>query len=40
MGIRDLEALDMLAREHQMKLERQFRLPANNRLLLIRKNKR
>lgn len=39
MGIRDLEALDRLAREHQMKLERQFRLPANNRLLLIRKNK-
>ena len=39
MGIRDLEALDILAQEHQLKLERQFQLPANNRLLLFRKNK-
>ena len=36
-GIRDLEALEMLAKEQQMELERQFRLPANNCLLVFRK---
>jgi hypothetical protein len=38
MGIRDLEALDSLARRHQMKLTRQFPLPANNRLLVFHKH--
>ncbi len=37
-GIRDLEALDALAADQQMKLEQQFRLPANNCLLVFRKN--
>jgi cyclopropane fatty-acyl-phospholipid synthase-like methyltransferase len=39
MGIRDLDALDTLAQGHQMKLQQQFLLPANNRLLVFRKNK-
>jgi len=38
-GIRDLEALDALASGQQMKLEQQFRLPANNCLLVFRKNR-
>jgi hypothetical protein len=37
MGLRDLEALDLLAHRHQMRLKQQFRLPANNCLLLFRK---
>ena len=37
MGIRSREALDSLARRHQMDLVRQFRLPANNSLLVFRK---
>ena len=37
MGVRDLEALDLLAHEHEMKLVQQFRLPANNRLLVFHK---
>jgi len=37
-GIRDLEALDALAAGQQMKLAQQFRLPANNCLLVFRKN--
>jgi len=37
MGIRDLEALDSLAHRHQMKLKQQFRLPANNCLLVFHK---
>jgi hypothetical protein len=36
-GIRDLEALDTLASGQQMKLQQQFRLPANNCLLVFRK---
>jgi hypothetical protein len=38
-GIRDLEALDTLASGQQMKLQQQFRLPANNCLLVFRKNR-
>jgi SAM-dependent methyltransferase len=37
-GIRDLEALDALAAGQQMKLAKQFRLPANNCLLVFRKS--
>lgn len=37
MGIRDREALESLANQHQMELERQFGLPANNSLLMFRK---
>jgi len=37
-GIRDLEALESLALGQQMKLQQQFRLPANNSLLVFRKN--
>jgi hypothetical protein len=37
MGVRDLEALESLANDHQMKLKQQFRLPANNSLLVFRK---
>ena len=36
-GIRDLEALEMLASGQQMKLTQQFRLPANNCLLVFHK---
>ena len=35
MGIRDVEALDSLAHRHNMKLNQQFLLPANNRLLVF-----
>jgi len=38
MGIRDLEALESLASDHHMELVQQFRLPANNSLLVFRKN--
>jgi cyclopropane fatty-acyl-phospholipid synthase-like methyltransferase len=37
MGIRDLEALDTLARSHHMELLQQERLPANNSLLVFQK---
>ncbi len=37
MGIREREALDSLARSHRMKRVRQFRLPANNSLLVFKK---
>jgi len=37
MGIRDLEALEKLAGNHQMEFREQFRLPANNSLLVFRK---
>lgn len=37
MGIRNREALESLARRHQMELERQFRLPANNSMLVFRR---
>lgn len=37
MGIRDREALDSLAGDHQMKLRQQFRLPANNCVLVFQK---
>lgn len=40
MGIRDVEALESLGRRHQMKLRQQFRLPANNSLLVFHKNRR
>jgi len=39
MGIRDVEALESLALRHQMELTRQFRLPANNSLLVFHKNR-
>lgn len=38
MGIRDIEALESLGRRHQMELTQQFQLPANNSLLVFRKN--
>ena len=38
MGIRDLEAIESLASDHHMELAQQFRLPANNSLLVFRKN--
>jgi len=37
-GIRDLEALESLALGQQMKLQQQFRLPANNCLLVFQKS--
>jgi hypothetical protein len=37
MGIRDLEALESLGHQHQLELTQQFRLPANNSLLVFRK---
>jgi len=36
MGLRDTDALDSLARQHQMELEERVPLPANNQLLLFR----
>jgi len=38
MGLRDIEALASLAKSHQMSLENQAGLPANNQLLVFRKN--
>lgn len=35
MGLRDLEALEVLAAEHKMKLLRSLQLPANNQLLVF-----
>ena len=36
MGLRDVEALDSLARGHQMALQERIRMPANNLLLVFR----
>ena len=38
MGIRDLEALESLARKHQMKLQERISMPANNFLLVFEKS--
>jgi len=38
MGLRDIEALDTLANDHQMVLRTRFQMPANNQLLVFRKN--
>lgn len=35
MGLRDVAALESLARQHRLELTRQFRLPANNSLLVF-----
>jgi SAM-dependent methyltransferase len=37
MGLRDAEALDALARDHQMDLQECMQLPANNLLLVFRR---
>ena len=37
MGLRDAEALDTLARGHQMVLQECIRMPANNLLLVFRR---
>ena len=37
-GIRDLEALESLALGQNMKMQQQFRLPANNCLLVFQKS--
>lgn len=37
MGLRDIEALESLAEGHQMSLEVQYEMPANNRLLVFRR---
>jgi hypothetical protein len=39
MGLRDLEALESLARRHQMEWLMEFEMPANNLLLLFRKGR-
>jgi hypothetical protein len=39
MGIRNREALESLARGHQMELKQQFRLPANNCVLVFHATK-
>jgi len=38
MGLRDLEALESLAGSHNLSFRQKFQLPANNQLLLFRKN--
>jgi len=38
MGLRDIEALESLAGDQQMSLRQRFQLPANNQLLVFRKN--
>jgi cyclopropane fatty-acyl-phospholipid synthase-like methyltransferase len=38
MGLRDAEALDSLARDHQMVLQECLQLPANNLLLVFRRH--
>jgi SAM-dependent methyltransferase len=40
MGLRDAEALDSLARSHQMALQEWIRMPANNLLLVFRSSRR
>jgi SAM-dependent methyltransferase len=37
MGLRDLEALESLANNNQMVLQKQFPMPANNQVLVFRK---
>lgn len=37
MGLRDIEALESLAESHQMSLEQQYEMPANNQLLVFRR---
>lgn len=37
MGLRDVEALDALGREHRMALQQRIAMPANNQLLVFRK---
>jgi len=37
MGLRDIEALESLAESHQMNLELQVTMPANNQLLVFRR---
>lgn len=37
MGLRDLEALELLANRNQMVLQQQFPMPANNQILVFRK---
>jgi hypothetical protein len=39
MGIRDIEAIETLAHNHHLTLSRQFRLPANNSLLVFLKTR-
>ena len=39
MGIRDIEAIESLAHDHNLELSRQFRLPANNSLLVFLKTR-
>jgi cyclopropane fatty-acyl-phospholipid synthase-like methyltransferase len=38
MGLRDVEALDALARRHRMRLSEQVAMPANNQLLVFRRD--
>ena len=40
MGLRDVGALSTLAGEHQMRLAERCQLPANNQLLVFRRNER
>jgi SAM-dependent methyltransferase len=40
MGLRDVGALSALAGEHQMRLAERCQLPANNQLLVFRRNER
>jgi len=39
MGIRELADLESLANDHQLELMQQYRLPANNSLLVFQKNR-
>ena len=39
MGLRDVEALESLAQRHQMSLELQYAMPANNQLLVFKMKK-
>jgi hypothetical protein len=38
MGIRDMAAIESLANLHQMRLEYQLAMPANNFILVFRKS--
>ena len=38
MGLRDVEALEALARRHRMRLGEQVAMPANNQLLVFSKD--
>jgi len=37
MGLRDVEALESLAQDHQLRLQKQIKMPANNQLLVFKK---